>query len=131
MQSCQYTIHAWLISFLWNIIFLHLVKEYVVYTHEHFWCKRCISLYCAPVVLYVYVLCTTLPVYCACVAHFFSTEYDLFCIWLQNMLATHMSISVAKYALLCTKHSNSLTGMYLKPSMESYQSYLQYRVLTH
>jgi len=94
--------------------FLHFIKEHVVYTHEHFWCKRSISFYCAPVVLYVYVLCTTLPVYCARVAHFFSAEYNLFCIWLQDMLTTHMTISAAKYALLCTKRSNSSTGIYLK-----------------
>src|SRR5258707_6350494 len=62
----------------------------------------------------LHVLCTTLPVYCACVAHFFSAEYNLFCIWLQDMLTTHMTISAAQYALLCTKRSNSSTGIYLK-----------------
>src|SRR5260370_25310405 len=94
--------------------FLHFIKEHVVYTHEHFWCKRFISLYCAPVVLYMYVLCTTLPVYCARVAHFLSAEYDLFCICLQNMLTTHMTIFATNYTLLCTKCSNSSTRIYLK-----------------
>src|SRR5258708_17364000 len=42
--------------------FLHFIKEHVVYTHEHFWCKRSISLYCAPVVLYMYVLSPPLRV---------------------------------------------------------------------
>src|SRR5260370_38470760 len=77
--------------------FLHLLKEHVVYTHEHFWCKRSISFYCAPVVLYVYVLFITLPVYCAHVAHFFSAEYDIFFIALPNFLPTNMDISVSKY----------------------------------